>query len=62
MDQNCISTHLLSRERGGRGPKIIPRVSQMTNPDFLIESNVLKQEDDNVTKNKYVSQVMKIRL
>ena len=24
VDQNCIGTHLPSRERGGRGPKIIP--------------------------------------
>ena len=25
VDQNCIGTHLPSRERGGRGPKIIPQ-------------------------------------
>ena len=27
VDQNCIGTHLPSRERGGRGPKIIPSCS-----------------------------------
>ena len=32
MEQNCISTNLPSRERGGRGPKIIPPCIDMKKP------------------------------